>query len=94
MKQFYRNGDNFYIIHRSIGIPYFTDKNGVLKMEFVKAWRNYLNEISFSAASAFEYELYMRQQSPIYRQLCEEKEAREKLGNKQNLQLTKRGKRK
>tara|TARA_R110000796_G_scaffold194409_1_gene310828 strand:+ start:1603 stop:1752 length:150 start_codon:yes stop_codon:yes gene_type:complete len=41
-----------------------------------------------------KYELYMRQQSPIYRQLCEEKEAREKLGNKQNLQLTKRGKRK
>tara|TARA_R110000796_G_scaffold194409_1_gene310827 strand:+ start:1350 stop:1559 length:210 start_codon:yes stop_codon:yes gene_type:complete len=45
MKQFYRNGDNFYIIHRSIGIPYFTDKNGVLKMEFVKAWRNYLNGV-------------------------------------------------
>lgn len=41
-----------------------------------------------------KYELYMRQQSPIYRQLCEEKEAREQLGNRQNSQSKKRGKRK
>tara|TARA_R110002012_G_scaffold111400_1_gene256366 strand:- start:608 stop:814 length:207 start_codon:yes stop_codon:yes gene_type:complete len=45
MKQFYRNGDNFYIIHRSIGISCFTDRNGVLNMEFVKAWRDYLNGV-------------------------------------------------
>tara|TARA_R110002012_G_scaffold111400_1_gene256365 strand:- start:415 stop:564 length:150 start_codon:yes stop_codon:yes gene_type:complete len=41
-----------------------------------------------------KYELYMRQQSPIYRQICEEKEAREQLKNKKNSQSKKRGKRK
>ena len=44
-------------------------------------------------SAADKYELYMRQQSPIYRQLCEEKEAREQSGNKQNPQNKKRGKR-
>jgi hypothetical protein len=41
-----------------------------------------------------KYELWMRQQSPIYKQLCEEKEAREQIGNKKNSTLKKRGKHK
>ena len=45
-------------------------------------------------SSIDKYELYMRQQSPIYRQICEEKEAREQLKNKKNSQSKKRGKRK
>jgi len=44
-------------------------------------------------SSADKYELYMRQQSPIYRQLCEEKEAKEKLATKKNINQIKRGKR-
>jgi len=44
-------------------------------------------------SAADKYELYMRQQSPIYRQLCEEKEAREQSMTKNKLNKIKRGKR-
>jgi len=44
-------------------------------------------------SAADKYELYMRQQSPIYRQLCEEKEAREQSMTKNKSNKIKRGKR-
>jgi len=45
MKQFYQNGDNCYFIHRSIRISHFADKNGVLNMDYVKMWRDYLFKV-------------------------------------------------
>ena len=45
MKQFYQNGDSCYFIHRSIRISHFADKNGVLNMDYVKMWRDYLFKV-------------------------------------------------
>ena len=44
-------------------------------------------------SSSDKFELYMREQSPIYRQICEEKEAKEKLMTKSKSKRIKRGKR-
>ena len=44
-------------------------------------------------SSSDKFELYMREQSPIYRQLCEEKEAREQSMTKNKSNKIKRGKR-
>jgi len=44
-------------------------------------------------SSSDKFELYMREQSPIYRQICEEKEAKEKLITKNKSKRIKRGKR-
>jgi hypothetical protein len=44
-------------------------------------------------SSSDKFELYMREQSPIYRQICEEKEAKEKLRTKPQVSKVKRGKR-
>ena len=45
MKQFYKNGNEYYFVHRDIRISHFTDKNGVLNMNNVKIWRDGLNEV-------------------------------------------------
>ena len=45
MKQFYQNGDSCYFIHRLIRISHFADKNGVLNMDYVKMWRDYLFKV-------------------------------------------------
>tara|TARA_R100001082_G_C4337312_1_gene148438 strand:+ start:969 stop:1130 length:162 start_codon:yes stop_codon:yes gene_type:complete len=44
-------------------------------------------------SSSDKFELYMREQSPIYRQICEEKEAKEKSMTKNKSKRIKRGKR-
>ena len=44
-------------------------------------------------SSSDKFELYMREQSPIYRQICEEKEAKEKSMIKNKSKRIKRGKR-
>tara|TARA_B100001287_G_C22532667_1_gene458159 strand:+ start:535 stop:744 length:210 start_codon:yes stop_codon:yes gene_type:complete len=45
MKQFYKNGNEYYFVHRDIRISHFTDKNGVLNMDNVKIWRDGLNGV-------------------------------------------------
>ena len=45
MKQFYKNGDECYFIHRNILISHFADKEGILNMDNVKIWRDYLNGV-------------------------------------------------
>tara|TARA_R110001606_G_C15085460_1_gene617795 strand:- start:243 stop:473 length:231 start_codon:yes stop_codon:yes gene_type:complete len=45
MKQFYKHGDEYYLIHRDIAISHFADKDGVLNMDNVKLWRDYLNGV-------------------------------------------------
>ena len=42
MKQFYRHGDKVYIIHRAKPISSFTDKNGHVRLDIVKEYRDYL----------------------------------------------------
>ena len=45
MKHFYKHGDTYYFIHRDIRISHFTDNNGVLNMDNVKLWRDYLYNV-------------------------------------------------
>ena len=45
MKQFYRNGSEYYFVYRNIRISHFTDKNGVLNMDNVKVWRDGLKGV-------------------------------------------------
>jgi hypothetical protein len=45
MKQWYRHGDQYYIIHKYIKISSFSDKNGVLNMEMVKECRDILSNV-------------------------------------------------
>ena len=45
MKQFYRNGDSCYFVHRNILISHFANKEGVLNMDNVKLWRDWLNGV-------------------------------------------------
>ena len=45
MKQFYKHGDECYLVHRDIAISHFADKNGVLNMDNVKIWRDGLNGV-------------------------------------------------
>ena len=42
MKQLYKHNDKFYIIHKTISISLFTDKDGIIDLEGVKLWRDYL----------------------------------------------------
>lgn len=46
MKQFYKNGDECFFIHRNILISHFTDKKGILNMDNVKIWRDGLNGVN------------------------------------------------
>ena len=43
--KFYKNNDTYYIVHRTIPIHNFASKSGVLNMEFVKLWRDYLLKV-------------------------------------------------
>lgn len=42
MKQWYKHGEQYYIIHKQIKINSFSDENGVLNMELVKEYRDFL----------------------------------------------------
>jgi len=42
MRQWYKHGDQYYVIHKQIKIANFSDKNGVLNMEMVKECRDVL----------------------------------------------------
>jgi len=43
MKQLYKHNDIFYLIHRMIPIALFSDKDGIIDLEGVKLWRDYLS---------------------------------------------------
>jgi hypothetical protein len=45
MKQLYYHNDVLYLIHRHISISLFTNKDGVVNMENVKIWRDYLPNV-------------------------------------------------
>jgi hypothetical protein len=45
MKQLYKHNDKYYIIHRSISISLFTDKDGIVDLEGVKIWRDGLPKV-------------------------------------------------
>ena len=45
MKQLYKHNDKWYIIHRDIPISLFTDKDGIINLEGVKEWRDYLPNV-------------------------------------------------
>ena len=45
MKQLYKHNDKYYIIHRSISISLFTDKEGIVDLEGVKIWRDGLPKV-------------------------------------------------
>jgi hypothetical protein len=45
MKQFYKHNDQYYLIHRSISISLFTDKDGKIDLEGVKIWRDSLEGV-------------------------------------------------
>ena len=45
MKQLYKHNDKWYIIHRNISIALFTNKEGIINLEGVKEWRDYLPNV-------------------------------------------------
>ena len=45
MKQLYKHNDTWYIIHRDIPISLFTNKEGIINLEAVKEWRDYLSNV-------------------------------------------------
>lgn len=45
MKKLYKHNDKWYIIHRDISISLFTNKEGVIDLEGVKEWRDYLPNV-------------------------------------------------
>jgi hypothetical protein len=45
MKQLYKHNDKYYIIHRSIAITLFTDKDGKIDLDGVKIWRDGLERV-------------------------------------------------
>lgn len=42
MKRLFKHNGRAYVIHRSIPISFFTDKNGIIDSEHIKEWRDYL----------------------------------------------------
>ena len=42
---FFKNNDTYYITHREIPIHNFVSKSGVMDMEMVKLWRDYLIKV-------------------------------------------------
>ena len=42
---FYKHNDKYYIIHRSIVIALFTDKDGKIDLDGVKIWRDGLERV-------------------------------------------------
>jgi hypothetical protein len=45
MKQLYKHNDKWYIVHRDIPISLFTNKDGIINLEGVKDWRDYLPNV-------------------------------------------------
>jgi hypothetical protein len=45
MKQLYKHNDKWYIIHRDIPISLFANKEGIINLEAVKEWRDYLTNV-------------------------------------------------
>jgi hypothetical protein len=45
MKQLYKHNDTWYLIHRDIPISLFTNKEGIINLEAVKGWRDYLPNV-------------------------------------------------
>ena len=45
MKQLYKHNDTWYIIHRDIPISLFSNKEGIINLEAVKEWRDYLSNV-------------------------------------------------
>jgi len=45
MKQLYYHNNKGYLIHRHIPISLFIDNGGVINMENVKIWRDYLPNV-------------------------------------------------
>ena len=45
MKQLYKHGDNFYVIHRIIPIHNFVKKDGEINMDLLKQWRDYIPKV-------------------------------------------------
>jgi len=45
MKQWYHHNGVWYVIHRTILISKFTNKNGTLNMDVVKEFRDYYNNV-------------------------------------------------
>ena len=45
MKQLYKHNDTWYIIHRDIPISLFANKEGIINLEAVKEWRDYLSNV-------------------------------------------------
>ena len=45
MKQLYKHNDKWYIIHRDIPISLFANKEGIINLEAVKEWRDYLPNV-------------------------------------------------
>ena len=45
MKHWYKHNDRCYFIHRSIAIARFTNNEGIINLEAVKEWRDYLSNV-------------------------------------------------
>jgi hypothetical protein len=45
MRQLYKHGDSYYIIHRIIPIHNFIQKDGEVNMELLKGWRDYIPKV-------------------------------------------------
>jgi hypothetical protein len=45
MKQLYKHNEKWYIVHRDIPISLFANKEGVINLEGVKEWRDYLPNV-------------------------------------------------
>lgn len=46
MKQLFRHLENCYLIHRSVPISTFIDKEGNINMEWVKMWRDHIHNVN------------------------------------------------
>lgn len=45
MKQLYKHNDKWYIVHRDIPVALFSNKEGIINLEGVKDWRDYLPNV-------------------------------------------------
>ena len=45
MKQLYKHNEKWYVVHRDIPISLFANKEGVINLEGVKEWRDYLPNV-------------------------------------------------
>ena len=45
MKQLYKHNEKWYVVHRDSPISLFANKEGVINLEGVKEWRDYLPNV-------------------------------------------------